>query len=376
MPSIFKTIFQIVSVLLLLQGSASTFARDTWKGVDRIVAIGDLHGDYEQFRAVMTMTKLIDDNGAWIGGKTHLVQTGDIPDRGPDSLKIIRDMQALQKRARKAKGYVHLLIGNHESMNIYGDLRYVHPGEYIVLRDKRSEARQADYYQRFIIYMTANESETIIDDAFKTQWMKTYPLGYVEHRVLWQPGGELGSWVRKNSTVIRINDVLFVHGGINPHQPFLSIRGINKTISEELGKTPLPEGALTNAEEGPLWYRGLANNPEESELPALLNMLEHYKAKHIVVGHTTTRGVVIPRFNGRVISIDVGLASQHGSGMAALLIENGQFFSIHRGTTIPLPATDDGLKEYFEKIEPLEPNPDYVQKIIRLLEQPQPENVE
>ena len=80
-------------------------------------------------------------------------------------------------------------------------------------------------------------------------------------------------WVRKNNTVIRINDVLFVHGGINPHQPFLSIREINKTISQELGKTPLPEGALTNAEQGPLWYRGLANNPEESELPALVNML-------------------------------------------------------------------------------------------------------
>ncbi len=375
MPLTFKIIFHIAIVFLLLQSSAATFARDTWKSVDRIVAIGDLHGDYEQFRSVMTMTKLIDDSGAWIGGKTHLVQTGDIPDRGPDSLLIIRDLQALQKKARKAKGYVHLLIGNHESMNIYGDLRYVHPGEYIALRDKRSAARQLDYYQRFIIYMTANGSETIIDDAFKTQWMTTYPLGYVEHRVLWQPGGELGRWARKYNTVIKINDVLFVHGGINPHQPFLSIREINKTISEELGKSLLPEGALTNSEEGPLWYRGLANNPEESELPALVNMLEHYEARHIVVGHTTTRGVVIPRFDSRVISIDVGLASQHGNGMAALLIENGQFFSIHRGTTIPLPATDDGLKEYFEKIEPLEPNPDYVQKIIRLLE-PQPETVQ
>jgi len=184
-PSIFKMIFQIVLILLLLQGSAVTFARDTWKGVGRIIAIGDLHGDYEQFRAVMTMTKLIDENGAWTGGKTHLVQTGDIPDRGPDSLKIIRDLQALKKTARKAKGRVHLLIGNHESMNIRGDLRYVHPGEYSVLRDKRSAARQADYYQRFITYMAANGSETIVDDAFKAQWMNAYPLGYVEHRVLW-----------------------------------------------------------------------------------------------------------------------------------------------------------------------------------------------
>lgn len=368
MPSTFKMIFKIVLVLLLFQGNAITFARDTWKGVERIVAIGDLHGDYEQYRAVMTMTKLIDENGTWIGGKTHLVQTGDITDRGPDSLRIIRDLQALQKAARKAKGYVHLLLGNHESMNIYGDLRYVHPGEYSALTDELSAARQADYYQRFIAYLTASGSVTVIDDAFKIQWMNTYPPGYVEHRILWQPDGELGRWVRKNNSVIRINDVLFVHGGINPHLPLLSIRKINKTISAELDKTPLPDGALVGAEEGPLWYRGLAKNQRESELPALLNMLEHYRSKRIVIGHTTTRGVITPRFDGRVISIDVGLASHYGSGLAALLIERGQFFSIHRGATIPLPVSDDGLKEYFEKIKPLEPNPAYVKKIIELLQ--------
>ena len=245
-------ILKIVLVFLLLQGNTGAFARDIWRGVERIVAIGDLHGDYGQFRNVMTMMRLIDESGAWIGGKTHLVQTGDIPDRGPDSLMIIRDLQALQKTARKAKGFVHLLIGNHESMNIYGDLRYVHPGEYTALQDPQSANRQTDYYRQFITYITANGTETVVDDEFKTQWMNTYPLGYVEHRILWQPGGELARWVRKNNTVIRINDILFVHGGINPHQPLLSIRKINKTISAELGKTPLPDGALTSAEEGPL----------------------------------------------------------------------------------------------------------------------------
>ena len=364
---------KLLFVLLIYLVNTVSYAKDTWKGVSRIVAIGDLHGDYQQYRNVMTMTNLLDSNGKWIAGKTHLVQTGDIPDRGPDSLKIIRELQVLQKAARKSGGFIHLLIGNHEAMNIYGDLRYVHPGEYRALTDSKSAARQLDYYQRFITYMNSNGSDTVIDETFKTQWLNTYPSGYVEHRQLWQPGGEMAKWVRKHNTLIKINDILFIHGGISPHQPFVSIKEINKTVSRELGKTPLPEGAMTDSESGPLWYRGIARNPQDSELPALIKMLEYYKSEHIVMGHTTTRGVIFPRFDARAISIDVGLSVHYGGGLAALLVEDGQFYAIHRGTKIPIPVSDEGLIGYFKKIRPLEPNPIPVDKIMKLLEsKPQP----
>lgn len=361
---------RLIFVALLISYSFDTAARDVWKNVDRVIAIGDLHGDYEQYRAVMMMAKLIDENGAWIGGRTHLVQTGDIPDRGPDSLKIIRELQALKKAARKAKGYVHLLIGNHEAMNVYGDLRYVHSGEYQVLVDENSLAKQTDYYQRFISYMAGNSPETLVDEAFKSQWMDRYPLGYVEHRVLWQPSGEFATWVAKHNTVIKINDILFVHGGINPHLPYMSIREINKAISRDLKSLPLPVGSLVEMEDSPLWYRGLARNPAESELPDLLTMLDFYDANHIVMGHSPTRGVVFPRFDSRVIIIDVGLAVHYGSGMAVLLIEKGKLSVIHRGKTIALPSSDDDLKAYFQKIELLEPDPKYVQRMIQLVDMP------
>ena len=358
--------FIILIFLLTVQGAAS--AKDAWKGIERIIAIGDLHGDFEQYRAVLKMTGLVDKNGQWIGGRTHLVQNGDIPDRGPDSLKIIRDLQALEKAARKAKGYVHLLIGNHEAMNIYGDLRYVHESEYKILIDEQSPKRQADYYQRFIKHMSTNGSETIIDDDFKEQWMTSYPLGYVEHRILWQPGGEVAEWVRKHNLVIKINDTLFVHGGINPHLPLQKIRQINKIAKKDLSRTPLADGSLVESSDGPLWYRGLATNPEATELSAMIAMLEFYGASQIVVGHTPTRGIINPRFDGKAIVIDVGLAAHYGSGMAALLIEDGKLFSIHRGKTIALPTDDSQLIDYFKEIIPLEPNPVYLERIIQQLE--------
>ena len=93
---------RLIIVILLISYNLEAAARDVWKNVERVIAIGDLHGDYDQYRAVMMMAGLIDENGAWIAGRTHLVQTGDIPDRGPDSLRIIRELQSLKKAARRA----------------------------------------------------------------------------------------------------------------------------------------------------------------------------------------------------------------------------------------------------------------------------------
>ncbi len=355
-------------VLLILPGSFSAQAKDTWSGIERIVAIGDLHGDFEQYRAVMRMTGLIDTKGNWKGGRTHLVQTGDIPDRGPDSLKIIRDLQRLGKQARKKRGYVHLLIGNHEAMNITGDLRYVHPGEYEALVDSKSLMRQNRYYENFLRYLADQDSDTVVDDTFRQQWLKQYPPGYVEHRMLWQPGGELADWVAGHNAVIRINDILFVHGGINPHLPLVAIRELNRRIRRELGKQPLPENNLIEDDDSPLWYRGLATGSPATERIPLIRMLDFYGAAHIVIGHTTTRGFVNPRFDGKVIVIDVGIAAHYGKGMAAFLAERGRLYTVHRGKKIPLPEQDASLVPYFREIAQLEPDPAPIERVIRELE--------
>ena len=49
---------------------------------EKIVAIGDVHGDMMKARRAFKLAGLVDDDDRWIGGKTVVVQLGDILDRG------------------------------------------------------------------------------------------------------------------------------------------------------------------------------------------------------------------------------------------------------------------------------------------------------
>jgi hypothetical protein len=62
----------------------------------RIIAVGDLHGDYQAWTAIARAAGLTDTRGHWAGGRTILVQRGDVTDRGPLSGEIIRNLQQLQ----------------------------------------------------------------------------------------------------------------------------------------------------------------------------------------------------------------------------------------------------------------------------------------
>ena len=121
--------------------------QDTWTGVERIVAVGGIHGNYKNFQRILRSAGLIDQNSNWSGGKTHLVQTGDVLDRGADSRKVLDLLMKLDEQAGAAGGQVHALIGNHEAMNLYGDLRYTSPGEFKAFRDGNSKMVRRKFYQ-------------------------------------------------------------------------------------------------------------------------------------------------------------------------------------------------------------------------------------
>ena len=292
------------------------------EGVERIVAIGDVHGAYDRLVAILRAAEIVDARLRWSGGKTHLVQLGDVVDRGTDSRKALDLLQALEKDAARAGGAVHVLLGNHEIMRILGDLRFTTPGEYAAFATARSEQIR----QRFIESAPEAERGALLKDT---------PLGSLELRVAFGREGPYGKWLRTLDGVAKINGVLFLHGGISPAVAALSCDAINDTVRRELAsdldKTrAAPLASLTAREDGPFWYRGLA----QPETPAsqVDDLLAHQRARAIVIGHTVApTGQITARSDGRVFQIDTGMQPAYvPTGVAsALEIAHGVFTAIY-----------------------------------------------
>jgi TPR repeat protein len=336
--------------------AAATAEGSVWTGVERVIAIGDVHGDYESFAAVLRSAGLIDKDGNWTGRKTHLVQTGDIVDRGPDSRAVMDLLIRLQKQAAAAGGAVHCLLGNHEAMNIYGDLRYVSPAEFAAFAPQNSQADRAAAYpdQRAITAAATPEMD-------QSQWQREHPAGSDERRAAFSPEGEYGKWLRGENAIIKIDHTLFVHAGLGAKYADWSIDRINDEVRAELADFTRLHGGIVTDEQGPLWYAGLAKGDELQLEPLVDTLLKHFDVDRIVVGHTYARGAVMPRFDGKLILVDTGIPRVYDNvaKIACLEIDKGQPYALHRGQKLELPKDENGpdMLRYLEQAQALDPKP-------------------
>ena len=293
---------------------------NTWPACDlrtteRIVAIGDVHGAYDRFVETLRAAGVVDARARWSGGRAILVQTGDVVDRGPDSRKALDLLRRLEGEAERARGRVYSLLGNHEVMRMIWDWRYVSAEEIAAFRTADSADVRERAYALVLdnVARRAKEGQQPLDEAaFREQFMKEIPLGYVETRQAFGPAGTYGKWLRERHAVIKINGIVFVHGGITAATAALGCAGINEAVRRDLMvPNPTPEQALTmlsSSETGPLWYRGLAEEPDPAFAPEVTNILGVLGARAIVIGHTFPADFrITPRFQGRVIQIDTGM---------------------------------------------------------------------
>jgi len=357
-----------IVALALLPALATAKARQVddhhWTDVERIVAIGDIHGDWDQYMRVMTAAGLVNSRGSWTGGETHLVQTGDIPDRGPDTRRVIDHLQKLKKEASRKGGAVHTLIGNHEAMNVYGDLRYVTSGEYQAFTGKNSEKYQELQWEHHLSVLQQRDPEAFeaLDlESFRAKWEADYPLGWVEHRQAWSPTGEYGRLVMENPAVIQVNDTLFLHGGLSAKYCAYSLAEITGMVHDKLAHFDFQDTGILEDELGPLWYRGLATDDEDLRGDMVGAVLEHYGARRMVVGHTPTQGVVWPRFDSRVILNDVGLAAYYGGHTAFLEITPAGAMAHYPGGMLDIPADRAGRLDYLQAVVKMDPTNPHLQ---------------
>jgi hypothetical protein len=308
----------------------------------RIVAVGDLHGDYAAWTQIARAAGVIDSKGHWSGGKTILVQMGDITDRGPDSLKIVRSLQQLQKEAPRKGGKAIVILGNHEAMNLIGDNRYTTPGEYAAFADSQSAARRDRVYEanRAALEAAARATNpTITPEQVRSAWMADHPLGWVEHRLAWGPSGELGKWAAASPAIAKIGSTLFVHGGLSAEYAKQPFDAVNRRVATAMAAGDDSPTSILTDPLGPSWYRGLVQADSDAQAaraaakPPLLPLTQEqeltavlaaYGAQRIVVAHTPNlQGIQIT--NGdRLARIDTGISRFYGGPLTWLEIIGDQ----------------------------------------------------
>lgn len=265
----------------------------------RIVAIGDLHGDLGATRRALRTAGVIDDRDHWIGGSTVLVQTGDVLDRGDDERAILDLMGRLTEEASKAGGAVHALLGNHEIMNVQGDLRYVTRGGF-----------------------TSFEPMA----AGSTTDVTKFPEHARARAAAFLPGGAYAVRLAKLDTIAMVGDTLFVHGGVLPSHLRYGIGRINREVKAWMrGDSPqLPSIMLSDT--APTWSRRFSEpDVDARDCRVLASVLDKVKATRMVVGHTPQKSGITSACEERVWRIDIGLAAHYGGPPAQVLaIEGGK----------------------------------------------------
>jgi hypothetical protein len=347
-----------------------------WDQVDRIVAIGDLHGDYGSYLKSLEAAGIINARGQWIGAETHLVQLGDIPDRGDDTLKIIAHLRKLVAQARTKGGWVHTLLGNHEAMNTYGDLRYVSAGDFAASAGRDSKELRDRYYENVLADIKAREPERFaaLPADFRETWNASHPLGWVEHQrgwnPKWNPKGEYYEWALQDQVAIQINDLVFLHGGISGAYCQNSLASLTEKARAALSQSDPAAPSLLTDQNGPLWYRGLAGVEPVAAPETVKAILEHLGVHHIVIGHTPTHGAIWPRYSGQVIQVDTGMTAAYGGHVAWLEETKDGLYAGYPSGRIRLPPDDAGRVDYLKQVIALQPENAGLQKQLSALEHP------
>lgn len=258
--------------------------------VSKQFIVSDIEGNFAALRKILQAGKVIDEDFNWIFGDGHLVLTGDFVDRGSQQNEVLWFIYYLEDKAKAAGGYVHYVLGNHEIMNMSGDLRYLH-----------------SKYQ---------QSAELINESFVQL--------YGEH-------SEIGRWLRTKNVVERVGDILFCHAGISQDVNRLDISAtrINKLArpyyADSTYQYKLLETEILYGDMGPFWYRGYYYGAVRASSDQVDSTLSIYKAKKIATGHTVIADSISALYNGRLINTDV----HHAKGISeGVLVEGHTYYRI------------------------------------------------
>ncbi|MEO6599023.1 MAG: metallophosphoesterase [Polyangiaceae bacterium] len=268
---------------------------------ERIVAIGDIHGDLRAARDALRLGGAIDAAGKWIGNALVVVQTGDQVDRGDDEPQILDLFERLRAEAKTAGGALYALNGNHEIINAQGDFRYVTADGFHDFSDRHPDARLAP-----LLGQLPEESRG--------------------RAVAFLPGGDIAKRLSQQPVVIQVGDNVFVHGGVLEAHLRYGLGRINREAREWLtGPPTAPAPHILVDPEAPIWARDYSDGtPGPEKCAELERVLTALSAKRLVVGHTVQKQGINSACTNRVWRIDVGLSRFYGAKPSVLEIRGDQ----------------------------------------------------
>jgi hypothetical protein len=335
-------------------GAAAEAIPCVFSGIPRIVAVGDIHGDYDNFVNILKGTGVVDADLRWSAGRGHFVQNGDILDRGPRARDIFDLLRRLEAEAAAAGGMVHTLLGNHEEMNITG-IVFDYP-DYITIEqfvsflpEKYRAAREREFLGELERDASATAAAKVLDLAgngrLRRFWQEVMKRGEGREAYMRFFIDTYGPWIMSHNTVVKINDIVFMHGGISEKYSTWRLEELNESIRRELREfrgslnlNQILEGSFKREfvyePSSPLWFRDLAMQDEASARDVVDRILANLGARAIVIAHTFYRGrngspivsiASMSRFGNRVWIIDTGISSAYGGVPSALIVENGNF---------------------------------------------------
>ncbi|KAF5446641.1 hypothetical protein F2P56_032252 [Juglans regia] len=312
---------------IVVNGNPPTFVSAPGR---RIVAVGDLHGDLDKARCALEMAGLLSSDGQdlWTGGETVLVQLGDVLDRGEDEIAILSLLRSLDIQAKAKGGAVFQVNGNHETMNVEGDFRYVESGafhECIDFLEYLDECR-SDWEEAFVSWIGVSERCKEDRKMSQNYWgplnLVKRQKGVIARSMLLRPGGLLACELAQHAVILKVNDWVFCHGGLLPHHVAYGIERMNREVSHwmrglsEGENSPQVPFIATRGYDSVVWNRLYSSDISDLEdyqikqIHAILEeTLQAVGAKAMVVGHTPQTVGVNCKYDSSIWRIDVGMSS-------------------------------------------------------------------
>lgn len=333
-----------LAVLLFSTLTATAWAESPYRvqTPSPVVIIGDVHGAFDALVSVLRTAGLVDESLSWTGADTHLVSVGDVIDRGDKSREAMDLLMRLQDEASAAGGAVHVILGNHEALNLSRDLRYLTPTEL---------AAFAEFDPSGSSNPVLGHRAAFGSDGRYGRWLLELPLALIVNRTLIVHAGvsedllslsleEVNAkGLAQLKHVVEAMETLVAEGHARPEDEYRAVRQAGKTIAA--GDSPLKAMAtklvdnlnngLAFSPDGPLWYRGSAMCHPFTESSVVDAALAHFDVDRILIGHTPTRdGRLHQRLDGKVIRVDTGMnTAYYGGAPTAVRIVDGSLEAIY-----------------------------------------------